>query len=689
MVEKLFEERNPNPTDSVLDAGCGSGDFIDGIIRWCNKNDLQLPRITGVELDPKYASEAEKKFQEYSAITIEQSDYLAPTNEKYDFIIGNPPYVPISQLSEEEKKRYRSFYKTAVGRFDMYLLFFEKSLNSLKENGRLVFITPEKYTYVRTAKPLRRMLANMNLKEIQFLKEDTFQGLTTYPIITIVENSFLQKEVKVNYRNGTSRHASLPKNGESWLSVLNGEKNEMARYKLEDVCIRISCGVATGADEVFIRKTNLLDSSLRLFAYPTISGKELLYEKELPDPIYSILTPYDENGVLIPFDELGSLGQYLTQSHIMKRLKARTCVKQKPWYAFHETPPMKDLLSPKILCKDISANPSFWLDKDGQLIPRHSIYYIIPKNAKKIHEILEYLQSDGAQEWLMKNCQRAANNFIRLQSSVLKKLPISKELYSSFNNESTMISRIEPHIFSAAVRTYWQTRSKQKRTQEEKGSSDTGARRSVTGGQQMIGFSDKIVELLVASGISVSDIYTRNKKDLPGFFRPHKGWDIVVLSQNKLLAAIELKSQVGPSFGNNFNNRTEEALGSALDFWTAYREKAFGISPQPWLGYIFLLEDCSASHKTRLVREPHFPVLPEFKKTSYAKRYELLCRKLVLERQYNAACLILADQNKAETKDNYFEPAADLAVNQFLIQLLNHVNLYTNLKTTQIDQYSE
>ena len=51
----------------------------------------------------------------------------------------------------------------------------------------------------------------------------------------------------------------------------------------------------------------------------------------------------------------------------------------------------------------------------------------------------------------------------------------------------------------------------------------------------------------------------------------------------------------------------------------------------------------------------------------------------------NAACFILADQNKAETKDNYFEPAADLSANQFLTQLLNHVNLYTSLKTTQID----
>ena len=69
--------------------------------------------------------------------------------------------------------------------------------------------------------------------------------------------------------------------------------------------------------------------------------------------------------------------------------------------------------------------------------------------------------------------------------------------------------------------------------------------------------------------------FSRVSVELPGFFRPTKEWDIVVVSDNNLIAAIELKSQIGPSFGNNFNNRTEEALGTAMDIWTAYREGAF------------------------------------------------------------------------------------------------------------------
>ena len=68
------------------------------------------------------------------------------------------------------------------------------------------------------------------------------------------------------------------------------------------------------------------------------------------------------------------------------------------------------------------------------------------------------------------------------------------------------------------------------------------------------------------------------------------------MRDDQLIVVLEVKSQVGPSFGNNFNNRTEEAIGSALDLWTAYREGAFNKTIRPWLGYLFLLEDLYLHH---------------------------------------------------------------------------------------------
>ncbi len=188
----------------------------------------------------------------------------------------------------------------------------------------------------------------------------------------------------------------------------------------------------------------------------------------------------------------------------------------------------------------------------------------------------------------------------------------------------------------------------------------------------MDGFIRKIIERMMASDVEEEDIYTK-KTNLPGFFRPVKGWDLVVVIDGELHAAIELKSQVGPSFGNNFNNRTEEAMGTALDVWTAYREGAFRTSSAPWLGYLFLLEDCPESRSPVRTQEPHFPVFEEFRGASYAKRYELFCRKLVRERQYNAACFLMADREKSSSAENYIEPADDLSANLFLSQLIRHV----------------
>jgi len=175
-----------------------------------------------------------------------------------------------------------------------------------------------------------------------------------------------------------------------------------------------------------------------------------------------------------------------------------------------------------------------------------------------------------------------------------------------------------------------------------------------------------IVDILKETGLDHLSIKTRLGLELPGYYRPEKKWDLIVVTRGSLVCALEFKSQVGPSFGNNFNNRSEEALGNSVDLWTAYREGRLGNSPRPFLGYFFLLEDCPKVHRPVKVVEPHFLVDPIFKDASYAKRYELLCRRLVLERNYDAACLTLAT-NEAKTKVSH--PADDLSFDRFVLEL--------------------
>jgi hypothetical protein len=228
-----------------------------------------------------------------------------------------------------------------------------------------------------------------------------------------------------------------------------------------------------------------------------------------------------------------------------------------------------------------------------------------------------------------------------------------------------------------AVRHVWRTRSRQAKAQGAKsGERDRGARSAVTGGAHLDGFSELIRRLIVDAGVSDTAVHRRSRVELPGYYRAEKKWDLVVVVDGRLFATIEFKAQVGPSFGNNYNNRTEEALGNATDYWAAYREGAFRGSPKPWLGYLMLLEDAAGSTRPVSVAEPHFPVFAEFRDASYAKRYEILLTKMVRERLYDAASLILSPSDSGR-KGAFSEPCAELTFANFAESLVARAIAYT------------
>lgn len=230
-----------------------------------------------------------------------------------------------------------------------------------------------------------------------------------------------------------------------------------------------------------------------------------------------------------------------------------------------------------------------------------------------------------------------------------------------------------------AVQYYWNARDNARTKQLATGRLDAGTRSAVTAGGQMGGLEVLIVQALRLVGLPNLDIKIGRSEDatsqgrleIPGYYRPEKKWDMLVLSNGNLIAALEFKSQVGPSFGNNANNRVEEAVGSAEDVWKAYREQRFGPGPRPFLGYLFLLEDCPKVHSPVKLNQPHFAVDPVFVTpaggTSYAQRYEILCRRLVHENLYSAACLLLASNTAPTT---IIQPGPDLTFRWLLAGLV-------------------
>jgi SAM-dependent methyltransferase len=429
MVGKLFSTHEPRASETLLDPGCGTGAFIEGVVRWCDRHGYSVPRIVGIDSDPVLLAEARRRLRHHEQVELLEQDFLLPWSECFDYIVGNPPYVPITGLSVEERVAYRQRFRTAVGRFDLYLLFFEQALRLLRPHGRLVFITPEKFLYVQAAEPLRRELAAVAVEEIELVDESSFGDLVTYPTITTVSRRSRSAETRITLRDGTTRTARLGATG-SWLPLINGNGFGGTGHILADAFVRISCGVATGADAVYVLKDADVPKPLRRFAFRTLSGRRLILGEEVRTA-HSILVPYDRSGSLLPAGELGPLGEYLSDPDRHARLMQRTCVARKPWYSFHENPPLAELLRPKILCKDIGARPWFVVDERGDIVPRHSVYYLVPTEPTRIHELCAYLNSADAREWLLAHCQRAANGFIRLQSHVLKRMPLPDRFVTS------------------------------------------------------------------------------------------------------------------------------------------------------------------------------------------------------------------------------------------------------------------
>lgn len=217
-----------------------------------------------------------------------------------------------------------------------------------------------------------------------------------------------------------------------------------------------------------------------------------------------------------------------------------------------------------------------------------------------------------------------------------------------------------------AVRAYWLAR-----TSAPSLKSQGGTRGAVIGGKNMDGFCELVRHVATHCGLPPSAVQTRRGSVvLPGYFRATKTWDVLVIYQRRLIAAFEFKSQVG-SFGNNFNNRSEEAIGSAADLWVAHRHGAFtsvlpdvaeagqrelSVDPRPpFLGWLMLLEDSESARVPVGVDEPNYPTFPEFRGASYARRYQLLCERMMKEQLYGCAALMLSAPVQGVTSGSHRE----------------------------------
>lgn len=208
---------------------------------------------------------------------------------------------------------------------------------------------------------------------------------------------------------------------------------------------------------------------------------------------------------------------------------------------------------------------------------------------------------------------------------------------------------MKPEAIQQAVETFWIKRDEQRRKQKDGGEAGGEAR----GNGHLTAFEKAVADSFAACGIEEADI-RRGRPYLPGYYRVRKQWDLVVLYKKVLVAAFEFKSQVG-SVGKNFNNRFEEALGSATDLAVAQSEnRPFGDVP-PWLGYVFVLEETPDTEKPDRQTHALFDTDPTFDGLSYNQRYQEMMRRFIGKNVYDIGWFLTTQRSEGGSA-TYKEP---------------------------------
>lgn len=230
-----------------------------------------------------------------------------------------------------------------------------------------------------------------------------------------------------------------------------------------------------------------------------------------------------------------------------------------------------------------------------------------------------------------------------------------------------------------AVRYYWRTKDSAWKKNQSGKKVDQGKRGAATSGKNLDGFATMFGRLADKHGDAGLGIHlNKSQVVLPGHFRPSKQWDLVLTFEKRLIAVMEFKALGGPSFGNNANNRCEEALGSGIDLSVAQRKGLFGSGANPFVGYCILVEDEDASRcePKRGNPSPHFESDPVFKTASYQKRMCILCERMVQERIYTAAAA-LASPSSAKHHGRYTDLSTTTSLDRLLDKFIAHIEIET------------
>ena len=322
--------------------------------------------------------------------------------EKFDVVIGNPPYIRFDNIAPAKQRAYKARYDTFSERCDIYVPFFERSLSLLSPRGVFSFICTNRFVRSSYGRRLRRLISDsfhvalyLNMEHTQPFETE----VSAYPAIYVIDRrvgngtysgevTSLEDDALRHYRTGVtgsrlSRFAKWYGGEDAWVTTDSAERDRFESIVSSFPTIeqsgagtQVGIGVASGADEIYVdpqRNAEIEDSCL----LPLVASEDI-QSGSIEWNCRYMLNPYDQHDdrQMLDLSMFPKVGAYL-EKHA-GRLKARYCAKKHPdsWYRTLDRISYRVLRAAKILLPDIQRGGNVALDERGEYYPHHNVYWI-------------------------------------------------------------------------------------------------------------------------------------------------------------------------------------------------------------------------------------------------------------------------------------------------------------------------